>query len=135
MDIFATVAAVAGAPPQSQLDGVNLLPYLRGQAQPPRTIYWRAGPYRVLREGDWKLQVSERPDRVWLFNLRADPTERRDLSALQPERVAVMRAMIEAQNANLAPPLWPALIEGPVRIDVPLNAPWSEEQEYIYWSN
>jgi hypothetical protein len=43
--------------------------------------------------------------------------------------------MIEAQNANMPPPLGPALIEGAVRVDVPLNAPWSEDQEYIYWSN
>ncbi|MGD9967962.1 MAG: sulfatase-like hydrolase/transferase [Hyphomonadaceae bacterium] len=135
MDIFATAAAAAGAPDQPQLDGINLLPYLRGQTQPDRTLYWRSGPYRVVRDGDWKLQVSETPDRVWLFNLHDDPTEQHDLSAQQPERVAAMRAMIEAQNAGLPPPLWPALIEGPVRIDVPLNAPWSEDQDYIYWSN
>jgi hypothetical protein len=35
----------------------------------------------------------------------------------------------------LPAPLWPALLEGPVRIDVPLNAPWRRDQEYIYWSN
>ena len=135
MDIFTTAAAAAGAPEQPQVDGINLLPYLRGEAQPSRAIFWRSGPYRVVRDGDWKLQVSETPNRVWLFNLASDPTEQHDLSAQQPERVAAMRAMIEAQNANAPPPLWPALIEGAVRIDVPLNAPWSEDQEYIYWSN
>ncbi len=137
MDIFATAAAAAGAPAQPQVDGVNLLPYLRGEAQgaPNQRIFWRSGPYRVVRDGDWKLQVSETPNRVWLFNLREDPTERRDLSAAEPERVAAMRAMIEAQNANMPAPLWPALIEGPVRIDVPLNTPWREDQDYIYWSN
>lgn len=137
MDIFPTAAAVAGAPAQPQTDGVNLLPYLRGEAQgaPHQRLFWRSGPYRVVRDGDWKLQVSETPDRVWLFNLAQDPTEQHDLSAQEPERVAAMRAMIEAQNANMPAPLWPALIEGPVRIDVPLNAPWREDQEYIYWSN
>ncbi|MBX3428350.1 MAG: sulfatase-like hydrolase/transferase [Hyphomonadaceae bacterium] len=137
MDIFATVAAAAGAPEQPQIDGVNLLPYLRGENHgvPNQRIFWRSGPYRVVRDGEWKLQVSETPNRTWLFNLHDDPTEQHDLSAQEPERVAAMRAMIEAQNANLPPPLWPALIEGPVRIDVPLNAPWTEDQEYIYWSN
>jgi arylsulfatase A-like enzyme len=137
MDIFATAAAAAGAPPQPQSDGMNLLPQLTGQSPGAlqRTLYWRSGPYRVVRDGDWKLQVSETPDRVWLFNLRDDPTEQTDLSAREPERVAAMRAMIDAQNAGLPPPIWPALLEGPVRIDVPLNAPWSEDQEYIYWSN
>jgi arylsulfatase A-like enzyme len=137
MDIFATAAAAGGAPAQPQSDGVNLLPFLRGEAQgaPHQRLFWRSGPYRAVRDGDWKLQVSETPDRVWLFNLSSDPTEQHDLSAQEPERVAAMRAMIEAQNADLAPPIWPALLEGPVRIDVPLNAPWREDQEYIYWSN
>jgi arylsulfatase A-like enzyme len=137
MDIFTTAAAAAGAPAQPQSDGVNLLPYLSGETHDPphRALFWRSGPYRVVRSGDWKLQVSETPNRVWLFNLREDPTEQRDLSAQEPERVAAMRAMIEAQNADLPQPIWPALLEGPVRIDVPLNTPWREDQEYIYWSN
>jgi arylsulfatase A-like enzyme len=137
MDIFTTAAAAAGAAVDHQVDGVDLLPFLRGETRraPHDALFWRSGPYRVVRAGDWKLQVSETPDRVWLFNLRDDPTEQHDLSAQEPERVAAMRAMLEAQNSNLPPPLWPALLEGPVRIDVPLNAPWSEDQEYVYWSN
>lgn len=137
IDIFATAAAAAGAPVTHSIDGVNLLPFLTGDDTnaPHQALFWRSGPYRVVRAGDWKLQVSENPDRMWLFNLRDDPTEQRDLSAQYPERVAELRAMIEAQNAALPAPLWPALLEGPVRIDVPLNAPWTEEQEYIYWSN
>jgi|CXWL01.1.fsa_nt_gi arylsulfatase A-like enzyme len=136
-DIFATVAAAAGAPVERPVDGVDLLPFLSGTAQgaPHDVLFWRSGPYRAVRAGDWKLQVSERPDRTWLFNLRDDPTEQHDLSASQPERVAELRAMIEAHNAGMAPPLWLSLLEGPVRIDVPLNTPWREDQEYVYWSN
>jgi len=138
MDIFTTVAAAAGAPAQAQADGVDLLPYLSAQApiEPPHNVlFWRSGPYRAVRQGDWKLQVSENPNRVWLFNLANDPTEQHDLSAREPERVAALRTLIEAQNADMPPPLWPALLEGPVRIDVPLNTPWREDQEYVYWSN
>ena len=137
IDIFATAAAAAGAPVTHQLDGVNLLSFLSGEVRTPPhdVLFWRSGPYRVVRAGDWKLQVSETPNRVWLFNLREDQTEQHDLSAQHPERVAQLRAMIEAQNANMPPPLWPALIEGPVRIDVPLNTPWRADQDYIYWSN
>ena len=137
MDIFATAAAAAGAPIERPVDGIDLLPMLRGEQGAPHhdVLFWRSGPYRVVRAGDWKLQVSETPNRVWLFNLRTDPYEQRDLSAQEPQRVVELRALIEEHNANLPPPLWPALLEGPVRIDVPLNAPWTEEQEYIYWSN
>jgi arylsulfatase A-like enzyme len=137
IDIFATAAAAAGVAPRHEIDGVNLLPFLSGEenAAPHQALFWRSGPYRAVRYGDWKLQVSETPDRVWLFNLRDDPTEQRDVASEHPERVAELRAMIEAQNEGAPPPLWPALLEGPVRIDVPLNAPWSEDQEYVYWSN
>ncbi|PZO52430.1 MAG: sulfatase [Alphaproteobacteria bacterium] len=137
IDIFATAAAAAGAPATRPLDGVNLLPFLSGETRTPPhdVLFWRSGPYRVVRAGDWKLQVAETPNRVWLFNLRDDPTEQRDVSAQHPERVAELRALIEAQNAAMPAPLWPALIEGPVRIDVPLNTPWREDQEYVYWSN
>ena len=137
MDIFATAAAAAGAPIERPVDGVNLLPALSGQSHTPPhdVLFWRSGPYRAVRAGVWKLQVSETPNRVWLFNLRDDPTEQHDLSAQQPARVAELRAMIEAQNAGMPAPIWPALLEGPVRIDVPLNAPWRQDQDYIYWSN
>ena len=70
-----------------------------------------------------------------LYNLAADPTEQHDLSAAEPQRVAQLRAMIEAQNKGMAKPIWPGLIEGPVRIDVPLNTPWKDGQDYIYWTN
>jgi arylsulfatase A-like enzyme len=137
IDIFATAAAAAGVAPRHEIDGVNLLPFLSGEENtaPHQALFWRSGPYRAVRYGDWKLQVSETPDRVWLFNLREDPTEQHDRSADYPERVAELRALIEAQNQAMPPPLWPALLEGPVRIDVPLNAPWREDQEYVYWSN
>jgi arylsulfatase A-like enzyme len=138
LDLFATAAAAAGAalPADRRMDSQDLLPQLTtGAAIPPRTLHWRSGDYRVVREGDWKLQVLARPDRVWLHNLADDPTERRDLSAAMPEKVAELRAKIAAQAAEMPKPLWPALLEGPVRIDVPLNAPWQQGQDYIMWAN
>lgn len=138
IDFMATAAAAAGAalPTDRKLDGVNLLPNLTsGTPIGPRTVFWRSGDYRVVRDGDWKLQVSARPDRVWLHNLAVDPTEQKDLSAANPEKVAELRAKIDAQAAQMPKPLWPALLEGPVRIDVPLNAPWKEGQDYVFWAN
>lgn len=138
IDFLATTAAAAGAPlpTDRRLDGMNLLPNLQtGTPIGPRTLFWRSGDYRVVRDGDWKLQVSARPDRVWLHNLAEDPTEQRDLSAAMPEKVAELRARIDAQAAEMPKPMWPALLEGPVRIDVPINAPWKEGQELVYWAN
>lgn len=133
LDIFSTIAAAAGATPPTDrvIDGEDLL------AGPTKrsALFWRSGDYRAVRSGDWKLQVTKRPDRVRLYDLAADPHERSDLSAREPARVAELRAMIDTQNRDMAKPIWPGLIEGPIRIDVPLNAPWREGQDYIYWTN
>ncbi|WP_338424504.1 sulfatase-like hydrolase/transferase [Sphingopyxis kveilinensis] len=133
LDIFATIAAAAGAalPEGRTIDSEDIL---AGPATRP-AIFWRSGDYRAVRAGDWKLQVTKRPEKARLYNLAVDPTEQTDLSAREPARVAELRAMIAAQNKDMARPIWPGLIEGPVRIDVPLNAPWQGGQDYIYWTN
>ncbi|MGL5837156.1 MAG: sulfatase-like hydrolase/transferase [Sphingorhabdus sp.] len=63
------------------------------------------------------------------------PTERKNLAAMEPKRVAEMLRMLEKHNAEMPKPLWPSLLEGAIRIDVPLNVPWTEDQEYVYWAN
>ena len=113
------------------MDSFNLL----GTGARRDVTFWRSGDYRVVRAGDWKLQVSKHPGKVWLFNLASDPTERVNLAAREPQRVAQLRKMIEDQNAHMPKKLWPGLLEGAIRIDVPLNAPWNKDQEYIYWTN
>ncbi len=133
LDIFATIAAAAGAavPGDRIIDSENIL---AGPAS-RSAMFWRSGDYRAVRAGDWKLQVTKRPEQARLYNLAIDPTERRDLSSADPQRVAALRAMIDAQNKGMAKPIWPGLVEGPVRIDVPLDAPWQNGQDYIYWTN
>ena len=133
IDIFATIAAAAGAklPGDRVMDSQDIL---AGPATRD-ALYWRSGDYRAVRAGDWKLQVTKRPEKIRLYNLATDPTERHDLAAEQPQRVAQLRAMIDAQNKGMAKPIWPGLIEGPIRIDVPMNAPWKDGQDYIYWTN
>jgi arylsulfatase A-like enzyme len=139
VDIFATAAAAAGAPLPGDrtYDGVDLLPFLRGQTAgaPHDAVFWRSGGYRtVLRDG-WKLQVASRPERVWLFHLAEDPTERHDLAAERPETVRALRALLDAHDAEMVPPAWPSLIEGPIPIDHPLGVPDAATDEYVYWDN
>lgn len=133
LDMFATIAAATGAkvPTDRKMDSFNLL-----AAGPKREVtFWRSGDYRAVRAGDWKLQISKRPDKAWLFNLATDPTEQVNLADKDPARVAALRKLIETQNARLPKPLWPGLLEAPIRVDVPLNAPWTKDQEYVYWAN
>jgi len=139
VDIFATAAAAAGVALHDDrvYDGVDLTPFLTGRAAgaPHESLYWRSGPYQALRAGDWKLQVSVHPPKRWLFNLRDDPTERNNLAEREPERLAQMLAQLAAVDAQQRQPLWPSLLEGPVRIDHPSNAPGAPDDEYVYWAN
>ena len=34
-----------------------------------------SGSYKTLLDGEWKLQVAERPRKMWPFDLKADPFE------------------------------------------------------------
>lgn len=133
LDLFATIVGAAGGslPTDRKMDSFNLM----DPAQRREITFWRSGDYRAVRAGDWKLQVAKLPNKVWLYNLATDPTERVNLAAQEPARVAELRRLIEQQNAGLPKPLWPGLLEAPIRIDVPLNASWSKDQEYVYWAN
>ena len=138
IDVFPTLAAAAGAPlpPGRMIDGMNLLPFVTAHAAPVnRALFWRSGTYEAIRDGDWKLQVSRNPPRTWLFDLASDPTERVDLTAERPAIVERLRAELDAHDRQMAKPLWPALLEEPIRIDVPADAPWKPGQEYVYWPN
>lgn len=139
-DVFATAAAAAGValPADRAIDGVDLVPFVRGERAgvPHRALFWRSGHYQVARIDGWKLQVNERPPgRVWLFDLNHDPTEQTNLAAHEPERVAEMRRALAAHDAEQAESAWPSLTESPINVDKTLAEPDAEGDEYIYWPN
>jgi len=139
VDIFATAASAAGAalPQDRPLDGVNLVPFITGEATgvPHDTMFWRSGPYKVVLSGDWKLQASANPAKEWLFNLKDDPTEQKNLADIDPAKRAQMRAILDRLDAEQATPIWPSLVEGFIPVDRPLGQPGPDGEEYIYWSN
>ena len=139
IDIFATAAGAAGAavPRDRVIDGVDLIPYLQGRAagRPHQALFWRSGQYGAVLDGDWKLQVSGDRDKAWLYDLAADPTEQHDLSKVNPDKVAALKALIRAQDAQTKKPLWPSLLQGPVFIDHPSGQPQKPGEEYILWDN
>ena len=138
-DVYATAAAAAGAPlpDDRRIDGVDLVPFARGEAKgvPHRALFWRSGASRSARVDGWKLNVSDPPGRTWLFDLEADPTEQRDLSAERPDKVAELQAALAAHDAEQAPPAWPSQVSFAVSVDKDLSLPEAPDDEYIYWSN
>jgi arylsulfatase A-like enzyme len=113
LDIFPTAFAAAKAETPANLDGVNLLPHLSGEKNTPphESLYWRFGPQKAIRRGDWKLvdwrNMETKTNSGWqLYNLADDIGETRDQSASQPQIVADLRQAWERWDANNIAPRW-----------------------------
>jgi arylsulfatase A-like enzyme len=115
LDIFATVASANNLPADAArpLDGVDLVPYLRGEKSgaPHERIYQRMfdSEMQVLREGDYKLVKTKRDPAPQLFDLSADPLERRNIAESEPDRVQAMQHVYDAWNAQLIAPNIPGV--------------------------
>jgi arylsulfatase A len=83
VDLLPTLATAAGAPAPKQLDGVNLLPMLVGDASWVRPPLFLGGKPNTVRVGRWKRHASGA-----LYDLDADPSESTDVAAAHPEEVA-----------------------------------------------
>jgi arylsulfatase A-like enzyme len=106
MDWTVTVLDIAGAHPPARhvLDGVSMLPTLSDCDQIfPRPMFWRMkhNEQRAYRDGDWKyLKVNAHE---YVFNLSRDARERANQSLREPEKLASMRAIWQAWNAQIPP--------------------------------
>jgi len=141
IDVMPTLAAAAGAatPEGVEIDGKNILPLIDDETSWPRkTLFWQNGHYQVVRHGDWKLQVNDRPTdglQTWLFNLKDDATEQNNLASSHPEKVSELSELLAEHQANARPPLYPAAAEIPVMIDKTLNNKFKQGDEYVYTPN
>lgn len=123
LDIYPTAMAVAGIEPPPGLDGVNLLPFLTGDAvgTPHEALFLRwfddrahrwnvsavwSGPWRWVRFSPdaWAdFRVPAEDFVTELYNLEDDPGETTDRAAEFPEIVEDLQARFEAWEQTLAP--------------------------------
>jgi len=120
-DIMPTLLEIAGASYPKQHNGQDLppligkswVPMLAGQVGSPRTqkdyLAWEMFGNRAVRQGEWKIRWEYKPlgKGDWeLFDLTADPAERNDLAAEQPEKLHEMIKLWEnyAQANNVILP-------------------------------
>jgi len=126
LDVLPTVLAAAGVKVESdwKLDGVNLIPYVKGETSTPPhdALYWRLGAQTAIRQGDWKLvsydrtadetnktsDVTSEPDvtKPRLYNLARDIGETEDLSGANPQKVAELENLWKDWASQLKEPLW-----------------------------
>jgi len=107
IDLLPTIAEAVGArPPEKTIDGLSLMPLLKQTGGLDReTLYWhfphywwgtRIKPYSIIRDGDWKLIRHYEDGRFELYNLADDLSEKTDLAAKMPKRVAALNAKLTA---------------------------------------
>jgi arylsulfatase A-like enzyme len=77
----------------------------------PRPLAWRMDDVYAFRdEGDWKLVGSA--ERQFLYNLKDDPLEKRDLATANPDKLADLFARWKKWDAENARPMWRSASEG-----------------------
>jgi arylsulfatase A-like enzyme len=114
LDVLPTAASVAGTKAPEGIEGVNLLPHLKGEKAdaPHESLAWRFGPQKAIRRGKWKLvdfrDFEAKTQSGWqLFDLDADISESKNLAAEHPELVAELSKAWDDWNAKNIAPLWP----------------------------
>jgi arylsulfatase A-like enzyme len=105
LDIAATAAAAAGLPDRQGLDGVDLVPLLKGGGgeATERDLYWRFWNQAAVRSGRWKflrLSTGER----WLFDLESPEHERRNRIDEHPDMAGRLEERLKAWAGTLRRP-------------------------------
>ncbi len=121
IDILPTICEMAGQPIPSErpVDGVSLVPLLKGEKELSRdTLYWHLphywGPNNVvhpnsaMRKGDWKLIHYYEDDKIELYNLKDDLSEQNDLAGDMPGKAKALDdnlvQWLKAHGAKLPKP-------------------------------
>jgi arylsulfatase len=126
MDLLPTFASIAGAPlPERRIDGVNILPLIRGEqdANPRNEFYYYYGrDLKAVRQGPWKLHLPH-TDRTYegfepgrdglpgptgtvkvdfaLYNLEEDIGERNNVFEQFPDVVTQLMVLAERARRDL----------------------------------
>ncbi len=114
-DFLPTIVGLAGGaiPDDRPIDGIDLMPVLKGTETPERTIYYYRGEHlRAIRHGKWKLHFSYykhpehgysyrgagsyvTPENPLLYNIEVDPSERFDVAGDHPDVVSRLKTLAE----------------------------------------
>jgi len=158
VDLFPTILDAVGLAAPKRVHGQSLLPMIAGEnVDLDRGVYSESlypllhygwAPLRAIRTDDHKLISAPRPE---VFDVIADPRERRDLSLAQPAvtaeletRLSDLRAKIESEapTAGAAPDIDPETLaqlqalgyaagQGGVSLDEEIDRPRADPKDKI----
>lgn len=110
VDMYPTIVDLAGAQlgKNKPLDGLDVWPtIIDGQPSPRSEIVYNVEPFRAgIRQGDWKLVWrAVLPSSVELYDIAQDPSEKNNVAAQYPEKVAALQKRANELAAESAKPL------------------------------
>ena len=116
LDWSATMLTAAGLTLPIELDGMDMLPHLKGQApSQERTVFWRTSwgrQQKAVRSGRWKYLMIEPLDEIekpvtgeYLFDLAEDPGEAQDLKQGEREVFQRLKALYAEWEADVLEPI------------------------------
>jgi arylsulfatase A-like enzyme len=109
MDWTATILSAAGAKADTKfpLDGIDLMPILKGKEKSiERIFYWRTSQWskqKAIRSGDWKYLQDEKGE--YLFNLAVDQAEKNDLKEKEKEVFERLKKMYAVWEKTVLMPI------------------------------
>ena len=106
MDFYPTILSYCGIeiPKGQTIDGINILPAIKGDTLPERALFWHyphygnqgGEPSSIIRRGEWKLIYYYEDQRVELYNLTKDIGEHECLNAQYPDKVKELKTLLDA---------------------------------------
>jgi len=111
-DFYPTMLQMADLPlkPEQHVDGVSLVPLLKGEDRLNRkAIYWHYPHYHgsgnrpsgAVRVGDYKLIEWYEDNSIELYNLKNDIGEKQNLASQMPEKAAELRQMLHTWRKQM----------------------------------
>ncbi len=110
-DFYPTLLELAGAglKPEEHIDGVSLVPLLKGENIAERPLIWHyphygnqgGEPSSIIRLGDWKLIRYYEDGREELYNLKTDLEETTDVAVENQELVKDLSEKLTSMLENM----------------------------------
>lgn len=122
LDLFPTFAKLGGAKVPAHIDGLDLMPIIRGEQSAVREVLYTGyrDCMRALHDGRWKLIRYPLVDRTQLFDLSTDPHELVNL-AERPEHAAKVAEL----TARLSTEMLTYADRYPLKVADPRPAEWT----------
>lgn len=147
-DFYPTILELCGADlkPEEHVDGVSLVPLLKGKTIAERPLIWHyphygnqgGEPSSIIRLGNWKLIHYYEDGREELYNLKSDLSETNNIATENPEKVEEMSRklfeMLEEMDARFPKqdPTWTAEREKAYLQKV-IDKKWPELEKARLW--